>query len=77
MFISSRDGDSFWRHFFAKPPKVILNGAEVCHVIEAEDGPSGRIVRYIVDENGNYATDGDEFATVEENGYVELVGQRI
>lgn len=78
MFISSLgDSDSHWSRYFAKPPKVLLNGAEINHVIEVEDGLTGRLVRHVVDQHGDFVSDGDEFKLVEERGRVEFAGQRI
>lgn len=67
----------YWGNVFRSPPTVMLDGAEIDDVVEADDA-EGYVV--VVQMDGKYAKadeTGNGVATLRLSGKVEFVGARI
>lgn len=76
-YITMRDDETNWMvQFEPEPPvKILLDGAEVQYVTEADD-ETGFVVCLDVDANGDFIVKDDEVATVRRTGIVQIIGQR-
>lgn len=76
-YITVRDDGTNWlAHFEPEPPiKILLDGAEVQYVTEADDEASF-VVCLDVDANGDFIVKDDDVATVKRTGAVQIIGQR-
>ncbi len=78
MLITVR-GPRAFKLFFLNPPKILLDGAEIRHIVEADD-EAGYIIRLCTDEASDFVVEGPKYRervkTERLEGVVSFIGTR-